>query len=506
MMARVHVTMNGIPRYSACALLLVLFPVFAALAGENFVRNEAPDFPVPQADRALVYIVRPAFVHLIPNPTFEVFVDDRPAGYLPQRSYLAAQLEPGRRRVWGPHANEPRSFDFESGNTYVLLLIESYGPNRIVTRTAWESGDPADVRGLVEKAKLSHVTTTESGMLKLEQEAGAAKRDAAQAAPANAQPIVLPATFATVWYRSGDRAASLKSYDSSGVLTVNADTIRFESKKKTFEIPNATIQSVALDKMTNNPFDPNQWGIVRFGDGSAGVAAFKDGHGLGHGMDTERIYQALSAAADAARRAVPSVARAADVVPAGFIRYQAFQNQFTMIIPEDWMAYDQSQAMKGVPGRFGLIFFMPSTDFVLDPEGNGRTASMEVVIGLSGGEIPSFFVQRQAAGDGMSCSGFSEKATKGILRLIADEELFGKAAEIAQAPQAEPTEVAGCRGLKLYGSARPAGGSQWIVRTYAVSDGEMLYLFALRNLAEYYVRNSPVFEQIVATAELPLAH
>lgn len=47
--------------------------------------------------------------------------------------------------------------------------------------------------------------------------------------------------------------------------------------------------------------------------------------------------------------------------------------------------------------------------------------------------------------------------------------------------------------------------TRWTVRTYVVSDGETLYLFALRNLAENYVRNSPVFEQIVATTRLPPA-
>lgn len=496
--------MNTVPRRLACSVFLTLAPTLTALAEEKFVRSKVPDFPAPQADRALVYIVRPDFVRLIPNPTFEVFVDDTPIGYLPQRSYLAAQVEPGRRRLWGPPDNEPASLDLQKGFTYLLVLTESYGPNRILMRTSWRSGDPADIHRLVDTAKLSCVTTTQTGMLELEREARH-KKGSAPVTAAPPQPVVLPVTFTKVWYRSGDRAPSLVAYDASGVLTVDANTVRFESAKKTFEIRTASIRSVSLDKMSANPFDGNQWGIVRFGEGSADVAGFMDGHKLGHGGDTERIYRALSAAADAAGQAAQSIVRAGDDLPAGSIRYQAFQDQFTMMIPQDWMAYDQSEVLKGAAGRFGLIFFLPSASFVPHPRGTGSTLSEEVAIGLSRGDIPSFFVQREPAREGMSCSGFSDRATKEILSLIADEDLFGKGAQIAQAPQAVPMEVAGCSGLRLDGSSQPPGGPQWTVRTYAVSDGETLFLFALRNLAENYVKNSPVFEQIVATISLPRA-
>jgi len=120
----------------------------------------------------LVYIARTEFKHLIPLQTFKVFVDGMPAGWLPQRSYLAVQVEPGRRLVWGPQENDPQRFDFKAGQTYRLLLVERYDPgnNSVVRNTSWVSADPVDVKGLVADRKLSYVTSTEEAMAKLREE------------------------------------------------------------------------------------------------------------------------------------------------------------------------------------------------------------------------------------------------------------------------------------------------------------------------------------------------
>jgi hypothetical protein len=102
----------------------------------------------------------------------------------------------------------------------------------------------------------------------------------------------------------------------------------------------------------------------------------------------------------------------------------------------------------------------------------------------------------------MSCTGFSARATKDLLQLFADKELFGKDARIVRAPHAEPTPVAGCSGLKLEGSAQPAGGQEWMVTAYVAADAHTMYMFALRNYTENYARTSGVFEQAVSTARI----
>jgi hypothetical protein len=180
------------------ALSVSLFGIFliTAFADDKYVKSEEAVFPVVQADHALVYIARTEFKHMIPLQTFRVFVDGMPAGWLPQRSYLAVQVEPGRRLLWGPLENDPLRFDFKVGQTYVLLLVERYDPgnNNVVRNTSWVSADPADVKGLVADRKLSYVTSTEEAMAKLREEGAKEFQKHSKQAP---DPAVasLPTTF-----------------------------------------------------------------------------------------------------------------------------------------------------------------------------------------------------------------------------------------------------------------------------------------------------------------------
>lgn len=515
------------------ASFLGIFLILTASAEDKYVKSEETVFPAVQADHALVYIARTEFKHLIPFPTFKVFVDGMPAGWLPQRSYLAVQVEPGRRLVWGPLENDPQRFDFKAGQTYLLLLVERYDPanNGVVRNTSWISADPADVKGLVADRKLSYVTSTEEAMAKLREEGAKEFQKQSKQAPDPAA-ASLPTTFETVWYRPGKRGFSFKAYEASGTLTVGKEIIEFKSNKKTLTIPVKDIQSVSYDKVTSaaNFADPNLWGIVRFSTfGSLETAAFRDGHGLGNGGDSERIYLTLRSAAQAppasspmprpslpsapAQESSPPSPAASEPpqpspvapqpvhaagLPEGFVLYEGMKEQFTIALPQGWMAYDQSQALKEAPGRFGMVFFLASKDFTSET-GVGPFISVGVMRKVDSGEFSSFFLQRQAADKGMSCTGFSEKAEKKLVDLIGKDPDFKKNA--LEPAHAEPATVGGCKGVRVHAKGQPQGGSSWVADAYMASDGETLYIFSLRNRAENYDKNVDVFQKAVSTAK-----
>jgi hypothetical protein len=283
--------------HPAAVVVFALLSLVTVAAGDDYVEHKEPSFPEVEPGHALVYFARPDFMRLLRNSTFKVFVDATPAGWLPQRSYLTAQVDPGSRLVWGL-SNDGQRFTFEAGKTYLLVLSERYGSHRELIEASWASGDPADVRPLVSEKKLSYVTPMEGALAKLRDE-GAKKFAKAAAQSPEAVAAGLPARFETVWYRPGKRGFSLKAYDATGTLTIDTEAIEFKSDKKTLTIRVSDIQSVSLDKVTSaaNFADPNRWGIVKFG-AEGEVAAFHDGHGLGGGGDTERIYLTMRSVLD----------------------------------------------------------------------------------------------------------------------------------------------------------------------------------------------------------------
>ena len=225
------------------------------------------------------------------------------------------------------------------------------------------------------------------------------------------------------------------------------------------------------------------------------------GHRTGMGGDTERTYAAVRSAAQSTGPTPSPQSETPTQLPEGYVINEEFKDQFTVAIPKGWMAYDQSRAFKGVSGRWNMIFFLASTDFATDSPGPGMI-SVQVLRKVDSGEIPSFFIQRLPADKGMSCAGFSEKAEKKLLDLVRKDSVLK---ETSEPPHATPAAVGGCKGLRITGKGQPKGGPPWVVDVYAASDGETLYLFSLRNLAENYAKNTDIFQKAVSTAKFSAA-
>jgi hypothetical protein len=261
-----------------------------AVAEDKYVKSKDAVFPDVQPAHALVYFARPDFMRLIHSPTLKVFVDSTPIGWLPQRSYLAAQVEPGSHVVWGP-MNATQRVDFQAGKTYLLVLVVRYGPNNSLSDAAWELGDPSYVRNIVAEGKLSYVKANDEELAKLKEE-GAKKAGKAEQHAPEVHAAALPASFENVWYRA-TRKITWKGYAAVGTLTVTSDAVEFKSEKENVTIPLKDVQSFALDRFTGlvGSSDESAWNMITFNQaGTPAFAAFRD---RSEPASTQRIFLTL---------------------------------------------------------------------------------------------------------------------------------------------------------------------------------------------------------------------
>jgi hypothetical protein len=184
-------------------------------------------------------------------------------------------------------------------------------------------------------------------------------------------------------------------------------------------------------------------------------------------------------------------------VPEGSSLYRAYPHQFSLALQEGWTAHDQSLMSGGELGPFNLIIFSPVDMAALmaptkDAEAIERMK--EVMLDLDTGKIECFMLNRHAAGKGMTCEGFSDKAVRKVLKMASEHSFLQKGADVVQEPRAERLAVGGCQGLRVFASGRTPNGSEWAVDTRAVADGEILYLFFVRTLTDYFESNRRAFE------------
>ena len=204
---------------------------------------------------------------------------------------------------------------------------------------------------------------------------------------------------------------------------------------------------------------------------------------------------------------VSSLPATADASPEQWVPYEGQKSQFTISLPKGWVAQDQSQTLGKGNSKFNLILFHPSyPNPTAQDAKSAELVAMKLLTGIDSGEIPSFFIQRVPAKNGMSCAGFSEKAEKDVFKMITGDPILDKKATILEAPRSESVSVAGCKGIRVYGTGQPAReNAPQTIDAYAVSDGKVLYLFTLRNQADYYKKNAEVFQKSMATAKLAAA-
>lgn len=105
--------------------------------------------------------------------------------------------------------------------------------------------------------------------------------------------LPLPATFKPTWYRRIDKGFSMRAYENSGDLTIEADALVFVDGKKTVRIPFGRITAVRWEPLQGDI--ANHWTAVRFtnDEGQPDGVAFRDGGMLGRRQRTGQIYVTL---------------------------------------------------------------------------------------------------------------------------------------------------------------------------------------------------------------------
>jgi len=192
---------------------------------------------------------------------------------------------------------------------------------------------------------------------------------------------------------------------------------------------------------------------------------------------------------------MPLADAAEDLVP-----FEGLKEQFTIALPGGWNVYNQSEALSGERGPYGVVFF--SAQPLTKP--GEKTADAELLAKADVGEIPTFFVDRQPAGKDMACSEFSRMAGGRVAGMARNDPAFSKGRALPMQFFPERIELGGCQGFKvqLRASHSNPERAEWIIDARAVSDGRVLYLFSLRARAEHYQKVLDTFERVLATIKL----
>ena len=180
--------------------------------------------------------------------------------------------------------------------------------------------------------------------------------------------------------------------------------------------------------------------------------------------------------------------------------YRGPEDQFVINLPQGWTIYDQNKAVYGQSSPFGMLIISSANLERMD-----LNSQLESMAKMDIGELPSLLVDRLPAKKNMTCLGFSAGAKRKVLELLKGDVMFSKGAKILKKLKADIVLVGGCKGLRIRGETQVSNGNQWVLDVHAVSDGKVLYLFYLRSLKKYYVKNLRIYEKMISTVKLKLA-
>ncbi len=289
-----------------CPILLsALLLLFAASVGaaEHYVRSEADVFPTPQPTRALVYFARVGDTASW-READSIFVDAEPLGLLPKDAYIAAYVDAGFRYVWWSAfaSFNGEWFHFKQGHTYLLRAGSRQG--------YWYLDDPARVSEIVRTAALTHVSTTEDGLITLRQQAarkherlerdGLRRYQRAQAQAGQTGDGSLPLVVGGVDYQQElGRFKEPRFWGFFGELRIDRERLHWKSSKQEIDIPVRDIQEISFAGLSVR--EHVAWLHVRYGPADAPRQAFFQSP-VGEGLlwSHNRKFTALTEAVESA--------------------------------------------------------------------------------------------------------------------------------------------------------------------------------------------------------------
>lgn len=194
-----------------------------------------------------------------------------------------------------------------------------------------------------------------------------------------------------------------------------------------------------------------------------------------------------------------------DSVDADALRYAPYhgnRDQFTLELPDGWHVRDQAPtASTGV-----VAFFAQPVEIRLDkdPEVSRRQQEdlLRLVDDIESGAVPSFFLDRYKAGKEMRCTGFDARALKKKLKIFSTADALGPKARLVGEPQVSATAVGGCTGIRVLLRAETEYGATMDMLVYSAAVDDITYDFVLLMETDYFARNLPWFEHVIASLRL----
>jgi hypothetical protein len=305
----------------------------------------------------------------------------------------------------------------------------------------------------------------------------------------------LPKTIDRVWYRAGKKR-TLGGATLSGDLTVTAEALELVGRKKTLTVPMGSIRVVSFGKMRG---DVNtDWVVLAVERaGEEEIIGLRDGKKMGYGARTREIY-------DLVKRTIRTIGAAQYEVPRGLETYDELDHQFTMAIPAGWSSSHLSVVEVDDRVVWGTIVFSAEEIPLGSREPERKRRELEKI---DSGDTPSLVIDRREAEGGMRCMGFSDMARRTIgSRVLTLELISGGERWVLDEFDEQWQSLAGCEGLRLVGRGRRNDGTAVVLDARAVSDGETLFVFVLRSVADDYESRLRAFDKVLATFRFSVAH
>ena len=277
--------------------------------------------------------------------------------------------------------------------------------------------------------------------------------------------IAFPASFDKIWFRPGQ--SGLGGGKQSGLLIVSDTGLEFSAKKQSHVLPWSRVEMISYGRMTGDA--DTKWVVLSLNPVAEqwSFIGYRDGSKLGYGRDSTRVFDAI---VEGLRRAGAGPFAA----PRGRTAHITPFLQFSLVIPDDWHAYNVSTTF--VEGRptWGRTVFSPLD---LEAKRGDESQTGQGLAAVHSGEERAVILDRFEAGDGFSCR---KLGRTGRRRLREEIDAGFRPMKVVTELQWTSHPHRYCMAWTAAGRAT-RGDTEIDVAFYAVSDDRTVYLFTARS-------------------------
>ena len=273
--------------------------------------------------------------------------------------------------------------------------------------------------------------------------------------------VELPVSFDKVWFRPG------KGGKQSGLLTVSESGLEFSAKKRSHVLPWSRVEMISYGRMSGDT--DTKWVVISLNPvaGQWIFTGYRDGHKLGYGRDTTKLFDAI---VEGLRRAGAGPFTA----PQGHAAHVTPFLQFALALPDGWHPYRVSETyLEGRPTWGRTIY----SRLDLSATGGDEAQAKRDLAAIDSGSERAVYLDRFEAGQGFSCRRLGKA---GRHRLREEIDAGFRPMQIVSELEWTSHTHRYCTAWTATGRAR-RGDTEIDVAFYAVSDDQTAYLFAARS-------------------------